>query len=248
MSTTPDIFITADWPAPSNVHAVTTTRIGGSSFAPYASFNLAEHVEDDAIAVTENRARLRELLLLPSDPVWLTQVHGNRMIDAADQNADRRADASMSNTPGIVCSVMTADCLPVLLCNTAGTRVAAAHAGWRGLLAGVIEQTIEAMQTDNDELMVWLGPAIGPQSYEVGAEVRETFLLINQASEAAFKPTGESKWLMDIYALARLRLGDMGITNIHGGDLCTYSDAERFYSYRRDGVTGRMASLIWMSE
>lgn len=241
----PPEFIRPDWPAPANVHALVTTRNGGVSSGPYASLNLGDHVGDDPAAVAENRCRLRAAL--PAEPVWLRQVHGKRCIDAAHTTTDNEADAAWTNVPGTVCAVLTADCLPILLCDDDGTVVAAAHAGWRGLAAGVIEATVRSMNSPGKRLMAWLGPAIGPQRFEVGGEVRACFIAHDPQATAAFVPQGGDKWLCDLYQLARLRLNALGIRRIAGADFCTASDEKCFYSYRRDGVTGRMASLIWRS-
>ena len=237
-------WIIPDWPAPSWIKAVSTTRVGGVSTGAYASLNLAEHVADDPLAVIENRRRLREHLALPTEPVWLHQVHGCGIIDADAAVPVAEADGAVSRTPGHVCAVMTADCLPVLLCDRAGTRVAAAHAGWRGLANGVIEAAVAALGVPGNSVLAWLGPAIGPQAFEVGAEVRAAFVAHNPAAADAFTAHGE-RWHADLYRLAHQRLSALGITEIYGGGLCTYTDATRFYSYRRDGVTGRMATLIW---
>ena len=241
-----DPFLLPDWPAPANVRAVVTTRLGGVSETPYASLNLATHVEDDPRRVAVNRARLREALALPSEPRWLNQIHGAGVVDAAKAESGVDADAVFATTPGVVCAVMTADCLPVLLCDRAGTRVAAAHAGWRGLLGGVVEATVDALEAPPERLFAWLGPAIGPEAFEVGDEVRDAFLADDSGAVDAFRPSPAGRWLADIYHLARRRLGRIGLQAVHGGGLCTYRDAERFYSYRRDGRTGRMASLIWL--
>ncbi len=240
-------FLIPGWPAPDNVQARVTTRHGGVSAAPYASFNLGDHVGDDPLAVAANRAALRAGL--PSEPVWLKQVHGHGIVNADEAAGIPEADGSVSRQTGCVCAVMTADCLPVLFCNRAGTVVAAAHAGWRGLADGVLEAAVASMAADPGEILAWLGPAIGPQAFEVGEEVRQIFLKQDPAAEQAFAPLplhGSGKWLADIYSLARQRLGRIGVTQVFGGDFCTYTDSERFYSYRRDGVTGRMASLIWL--
>lgn len=238
-----DHHLIPDWPAPNQVRAVVTTRMGGVSAAPYNSFNLAGHVADDPVCVAENRRWLRQSLQLPAEPVWLEQVHGAAVVDAA--SADNcRADASFSDRSGVVLAVLTADCLPVLFCNTTGTRVAAAHAGWKGLLAGVLQNTVRAL--GSGEVMAWLGPAIGPDAFCVGEEVREAFLQRLAGAEAAFQPHGR-QWLADLYALARLALREVGVERVYGGGLCTWSDATRFYSYRREPVTGRMASLVWRS-
>lgn len=244
MKTGPE-FLAADWSAPANVRAGVTTRHGGVSVAPYAGFNLATHVGDNPAAVAKNRALLTTLLNLPAEPVWLEQVHGVAVVNAVSTQ-NFCADASFATEKNIVCTVMTADCLPVLICNRAGTKVAAAHAGWRGLHAGVIEASISVLQETPDNILVWLGPAIGPQAFEVGDEVRTAFVNDLPQTAAAFKATKPGHWLADIYQLARLRLARIGVNNVYGGDLCTYTDHQRFYSYRRDGKTGRMASLIWM--
>lgn len=235
-------LLVPDWPAPANVHARVTTRAGGASTGPWRGLNLATHVGDDPAHVALNRAWLRSQL--PAEPVWLEQVHGTDCVVAEHAAPACVADASVSFEAFCICTVMTADCLPVLFCSHDGKVVAAAHAGWRGLLAGVLENTMQAMHNPPTALMAWLGPAIGPQKFEVGAEVRALFVAQDEAAADAFVAHGD-KWLADIYALARLRLRKAGVEAIYGGGLCTVSDAERFYSYRRDGATGRMASLIW---
>lgn len=234
------------WPAPANVHALTTLRKGGNSSGAYSSFNLALHSGDDASAVNRNRALLREHFALPAEPVWLQQVHGKGVVDANTVEADSKADGSWSDTAGRVCAVMTADCLPVLICNREGSKVAAAHAGWRGLHAGVISSAVSRLNIAADQLLVWLGPAIGPQAFEVGAEVMHAFVEKDRRNAVAFRQTDAQHWLCDIYKLARNELDGLGIGAVYGGDECTYTDAARFYSYRRDGDTGRMASLIWL--
>lgn len=221
-----------------------TTRAGGVSVGPFASLNLATHVQDDPIAITENRRRLRATL--PAEPIWLNQVHGTQIIQADSASGVPDADASFTRSRHTVCAVMTADCLPVLFCARDGGVVAAAHAGWRGLAGGVLEATVAAMQVPPDEVIAWLGAAIGPDAFEVGPEVRDAFLASHPQSSTAFKPQ-QQKWLADIYTLARIRLNACGVSAIHGGGLCTYTDAARFYSYRRDGTTGRMATLIWLA-
>ena len=232
------------WPAAPRVRACTTTRVGGVSSGPWASLNLGDHVDDDPAAVAQNRARLADALGLPGAPQWLRQVHGTRVRRPAD--APDCADACFEDRPGRVCAVLTADCLPVLMCNAAGTRVAAAHAGWRGLHAGVLEQTVSAFGDPPTKILAWLGPAIGPQAFEVGDEVRAAFVADDAAAQAHFVANRPGHWLADLYGLARLRLARVRVTRVSGGGFCTYSQPERFYSYRRDGVTGRMASLIWM--
>lgn len=241
-------WIVPDWPAPAAIRAGTTTRQGGVSLPPYTSLNLGGHVGDLPEAVAENRRRLRLQQQLPSEPVWLKQIHGTVVVDAATAPGTPEADASFTTDTSTVCAVMTADCLPLLFCNRQGTVVAAAHAGWRGLLDGVIEATVLRMGVAATDLLVWLGPAIGPSAFEVGNEVRDAFIAHDAVATAAFKPSPRGRWLADIYQLARQRFEVAGATAVYGGDCCTYSDAERFYSYRRDGVTGRMASLIWIAE
>jgi YfiH family protein len=233
-----------DWSAPAGVRAWVTTRGGGASRAPWDSFNLADHVGDDAAAVTVNRGLLRRDL--PSEPVWLRQVHGVRCVDAEQAGGVPEADASFSRGSGHVCTVLTADCLPVLLCNRQATVVAAAHAGWRGLAAGVLESTVEKMTESGANLMAWLGPAIGPQAFEVGADVRDMFLAQDAAASAAFVQTAADRWHCDLYRLAQRRLEACGISRITVSPHCTVRDRDLFFSYRRDGVTGRMASCIWL--
>ena len=240
-------WIIPDWPAPARVHALSTTRAGGVSKGRYASLNLGQHVGDDIASVTENRRRLVSETGLKHDPHWLNQVHGARVALLDGRPVMEPADAASASKSGEACTVMTADCLPVLFCDRAGTRVAASHAGWRGLKSGVLEATVEAMQVPADELMVWLGPAIGPKTYEVGEEVRKAFVATDPTAASAFKPSGnDDKWMCDLYMLARQRLVATGVWRFYGGNLCTYTDQERFFSYRRDGECGRMASLIWL--
>ncbi|VAX04773.1 FIG00003370: Multicopper polyphenol oxidase [hydrothermal vent metagenome] len=241
-------LIPVDWPAPKNVRAATTSRIGGVSRAPFDSFNLADHVGDHPVAVLANRELLLEELALPAEPTWLKQVHGSRVISLDGSSIKLpEADASVSTEPGRVCAVLTADCLPVLFCDRAGTRVAAAHAGWRGLATGVLEATVAQMAVAPDEIMAWLGPAIGPPAFEVGTDVRTAFVDGDATSATAFVALGDGRWLANIDSLARQRLARAGVTAVYGGDRCTYSEAGMFYSYRRDGATGRMASLVWLS-
>ncbi|MEJ1376977.1 MAG: peptidoglycan editing factor PgeF [Candidatus Sedimenticola sp. (ex Thyasira tokunagai)] len=241
--------IVPDWPAPTRVRALTTTRRGGCSRAPYESLNLGTHVGDNPERVANNRALLRQQQGLPADPLWLEQVHGCAVAECSSNERDLPiiADAAFSDRPDKVCAVMTADCLPLLLCNRSGTKVAAVHAGWRGLAAGVIEAAVNRFDEPGESILAWLGPAIGPECFEVGGEVRERFLSIDQQNEAAFQKGAPGHWQADIYKLARIRLGNRGIGFIAGGDYCTVSDSDRFFSYRRDGVTGRMASLIWFA-
>ena len=241
-------FITPKWPAPANVKALQTTRVGGVSVAPYASLNLGAHVNDDGNTVSHNRQLLSPNL--PSEPVWMNQVHGIEVIDAAKSACLENADASFATKNNVVCVTMTADCLPVLLCDTDGTVVAAVHAGWRGLCDGVIESAINKMPVQASHILAWLGPAIGPNAFEVGDDVREQFIQKDSQAALAFKPQGD-KWLCDMYLIAKQRLKNLGVTQIYGGsineDFCTYTDEARFFSFRRDNVTGRMASMIWLS-
>jgi YfiH family protein len=238
-------LIVPDWPAPPNVRALQTTRQGGVSESPYRSLNLGDHVGDEPMRVAANRQRLNAWL--PTEPVWLQQVHGRAVVHAEQASCLPQADAAVASSANAVCAVMTADCLPLLICDSAGSQVAAVHAGWRGLQAGVIEAAVAKIQASPADLLVWLGPAIGPQAFEVGAEVREAFTQADAEASTAFVQTSEHKWLADIYLLARQRLERIGVTAVYGGDLCTYTDSARFFSYRRDGVTGRMASMIWIA-
>jgi YfiH family protein len=235
-------FIIPDWPSPANVKAIQTTRLGGYSVAPYGSLNLGLHVQDDVLAVAKNRQLLSDYL--PSEPVWLNQVHGVEVIDATKSMCVQDADASFSKNKNVVCVTMTADCLPVLLCNQQGTAVASIHAGWRSLCDGVIEATIKMMGVEPEELMTWLGPAIGPDALEVGSEVREAFIAQDAQADQAFKAYGD-KWLGDLCGIAKQRLNKQGLNKIYGGGECTYSDPSRYFSFRRDGLTGRMATMIW---
>lgn len=240
-------FIYPDWPAPANVHAVVTTRAGGVSRGAYASFNLAHHVGDDPQSVARNRARLREALRLPAEPLWLEQVHGAEVVDASAAAPGVVADGAYADRPGVVLAILTADCLPVFLCDRAGTRAALLHAGWRGLAAGIIEAGVRALATPAGELLAWLGPAIGPLSYQVGEEVRRAFVAQDASAAAAFRPDGAGRYRADLYALARWRLHALGVHAVFGGHHCTFLEHERFYSYRRDGACGRMASLLWLA-
>lgn len=238
-------WLTPDWPAPARVRACVTTRADGVSLPPYDSFNLGDHVDDDPAAVASNRLKLTTTL--GCQPAWLSQVHGIRVVEA-DPARIETADASWSQTPGIASLVMTADCLPALFCNRDGTRVAAAHAGWRGLADGVLEATLDALATPADQILVWLGPAIGPDAFEVGPEVRDAFIAQHAEADAAFRPSANAgRYLADIYALARIRLAARDITAVYGGGFCTVSDP-RFYSYRRASRTGRFASLVWLAD
>jgi len=246
---TPQHYLIPDWPAPHCVKACTTLRFAGNSNAPFNSFNFSDKDGDDITAVMANRQQLMQELNLENQPVWSDQVHGIEAIQADKvKNIIPQADAFYTQVPNVVCAVLTADCLPLLLCNEAGTQVAAIHAGWRGLLNGVIEATVSKLITPGKHWLAWLGPAIGPNVFEVGHEVYEQFVTVDSQSALAFVPTVNGKWLGDLYKLARQRLAKCGIINIYGGDFCTYSDPQRFYSYRRDqGKTGRMASIIWLT-
>ncbi|WP_191831143.1 peptidoglycan editing factor PgeF [Pseudomonas fluorescens] len=244
MSELTHALLIPDWPAPAAVRACVTTRSGGVSLPPYESFNLGDHVGDAPDAVAENRRRLTAEFGI--QPAWLKQVHGVVVADA-DPGEIAEADASWTATPGIACTVMTADCLPLLFCDRAGTRVAAAHAGWRGLANGVIEATLDRLNLPPEEVLVWLGPAIGPQAFEVGLEVRDAFTTVHPETAQAFVPgVRPDKLMADIYTLARLRLAARGVNAVYGGGLCTVSDP-RFYSYRRTPQGGRFASLIWLA-
>lgn len=236
-------FLIPDWPAPAGIRACVTTRAGGVSVAPFDSFNLGDHVGDDPVAVAHNRHRLTHIFDV--QPAWLSQVHGV-VVAPATPGQIAEADASWTATPGIACTVMTADCLPALFCDRAGTRVAAAHAGWRGLAAGVLEAAAQSLNVEPQDILVWLGPAIGPKAFEVGGEVREVFIKDLPDAAAAFVPSiNEGRYMADIYELARLRLARCGITAVYGGGFCTVTDP-RFFSYRRSPRTGRFASLVWI--
>jgi hypothetical protein len=241
-----DALFTPDWPAPSRVRACSTTRLGGLSLPPYDSLNLGLHVDDNVDAVLANRQRLNELAGLPAEPLWLEQVHGTRVVDSGDWQAACEADAIYSRHPDHVCAIMTADCLPVLFCDKKGNQVAAAHAGWRGLLDGVLHETVKQFHGERSEILAWLGPAIGPQQFEVGSEVFNAFNQRYSEAEAAFTPVDADHYLADIYLLARQQLNQLGIQAIYGGEHCTLTESDLFFSYRRDGITGRMASLIWI--
>jgi YfiH family protein len=235
--------IRPDWPAPATVKAFSTTRIGGFSDGPWQSLNLGGACGDEPRCVRKNREQLRAML--PSDPNWLKQVHGDRVV-AWQDGEENEADAITSESPDQVCAILTADCLPVLFCDRAGTHVAAAHAGWRGLAAGVLESTVAAMGIDPVELLAWMGPAIGPKAYEVGRDVYEAFVGLDEKNATAFQPRN-GRWLADLYTLSRLALARVGVTRVWGGQYCTYSQPDKFFSYRRDRQTGRMATLVWLT-
>jgi polyphenol oxidase len=238
----------ADWPAPPGVRAISTQRgdtQSGVSKAPYRSFNLGDHVGDDPTAVAENRRRLKEAAGLPREPAWLSQVHGIGVADLDSRAAQGPADAAIARGPGKVCAILTADCLPILLTTDSGDVVAAAHAGWRGLAAGVIEATVRAMAAPPEKLLAWRGPAIGPRHFEVGTEVRDAFVAADAQAGKAFEANARGRFMADLGALADQRLRGLGVTRIYGGGHCTFAEAERYFSHRRDGITGRQATLIW---
>lgn len=239
-------WLEPDWPVISRVRAAITLRSGGCSRGAYTSLNLAAHVGDDPESVDENRRRLSAALSLPSAPLWLTQVHGCDVAEAGRDAMGCEADAVVARRPGQVCAVLTADCLPLLMATREGDRVAAVHAGWRGLASGVVEAAMARLEVDPSEVMVWLGPAIGPGAFEVGEDVRSAFVSTDPGAYACFRSNRENHWLADIYELARRRLAAVGAGFVSGGGYCTVSDPERFFSFRRDGATGRMASLIWI--
>lgn len=239
-------WIRPEWPAPASIRALSTTRLGGVSAAAYSSLNLGQHVGDLPASVAANRAKL-QVSLGRAQPRWLAQVHGTRVAMLDGMPVTQPADAAVATVPGEACVVMTADCLPVIFCDREGTTVAAAHAGWRGLSAGVLEATVRAMAIAPAELMAWFGPAISPQSYEVGDEVRDAFVQYSAgAAEAFHAGKVPVKWWCDLYLLARQRLEALGVKSIHGGGFCTHTERERFFSFRRDGQCGRMATLVWI--
>jgi len=240
-------FITPDWPAPDRVKAVSTCRSGGVSEGGYASLNLANHVGDNAPAVMQNRLTLVDQFQLPAKPVWLEQVHGSRVLELAQYEGSQvvQADASISRNSHAVCAVMTADCLPILLCKEDGTAVAAVHAGWRGLLEGIVDNAVMKL-AEPGEIIAWLGPAIGPEHFEVGTEVKDAYVSQHGVMKQCFQRVDSEHYLADLYALARIVLLKCGVKRIYGGEYCTYNQADQFFSYRREPITGRMASLIWL--
>lgn len=241
-------WLEADWPAPRGVRVLSTLRgepRSGVSKAPYACCNLGDHVGDDPIAVAENRRRLRVAAGLPGEPFWLSQVHGVAVADLDSAAAGGAADVAITRESGKVCAILTADCLPIVFATESGDTVAAAHAGWRGLAAGVIEATVRAMGAPAASLMAWLGPAIGPRHFEVGADVRDALLKDDASAGEAFETNARGRFMADLELLARRRLTALGVTRIHGGGECTYTQVERYFSHRRDRVTGRQATLIW---
>ena len=237
-------MIEPNWPAPPGVQAVSTERSGGISAGPYAHFNLAGHVGDAAAAVEANRAALVSTLGLAQEPSWLEQVHGNDGLDL-DRGPPGRADGAVTSTVGRVCAVLTADCVPVLLAARDGSRVGAAHAGWRGLAAGVLPAAVARMGRPPSQIQAWLGPAIGPASYEVDAHVRDAFVGADSGADAWFESTRPGHWHADLYALARASLTRAGVGAIFGGSYCTFTESKRFFSHRREAPCGRMATLIW---
>lgn len=242
----PPDWIVPDWPAPSRVRAFVTTRSGGESVGEYATMNLGGGSGDDPARVARNRLAVARHL--PEMPLWLRQRHGVEVarIDGLAPGESPIADAAVAASAGRVCAVLTGDCLPLLLCNTSATSVAAVHAGWRGLAAGVVEEAVAALGADPSRVLAWMGPAIGAHVYEVGSEVRETFLARDPDAKRAFEPRGPGKYLADLYHLARQRLERAGVSQVHGGGYCTYTQQDRFFSYRRVAKSGRMGTFIWM--
>src|ERR1700733_1569338 len=238
--------LTPDWSAPRAVRAVFTLRAGGVSAPPFDTLKSALHVGDRPEDVVENRGRIQRALALPSEPMWLEQVHGSRVLDLDEAAPSTRADAALTRRPGRVCVIQVADCLPVLLAARDASAAAVAHCGWRGLAGGILEATVRALDVAPRELCAWLGPAIGPDAFEVGEEVRAAFLAHDAGAAQAFTANPRGRWQCDLFALARRRLAGLGICAVAGGGLCTYADPTRFFSYRRDGQTGRMAALIWL--
>lgn len=239
--------INPNWNVPKNIYAFTTTREGGVSLAPYFSFNLGDHVGDNKSAVKTNRTLLVEKFGLPQTPIFLTQTHSTRVIQLPYSGQNLEADAVYTNVPHQVCAVMTADCLPVLFTTTSGTEVAAAHAGWRGLCDGVLEETVKYFQAKPEDIIAWFGPSIGPTAFQVGIDVVKQFVAIDEKAKLAFQPDAieEGKYLGNLYQIATQRLNNIGITQIYGGNHCTFNEKELFFSYRRDNQTGRMVSIIW---
>ncbi|MFV8836481.1 peptidoglycan editing factor PgeF [Aquisalimonas sp.] len=240
-------WIHPQWPAPAHVRGLSTTRQHGFSEPPYQWLNLGSRTADDPDAVRLNRNYLREHAGLPDDVFWLNQVHGTAVVAAHAGGDEPEADAVWTDRPGLPCGVLTADCLPVLLCDRRGTCVAAAHAGWRGLAAGVLEATVAALPAQPEDLIAWLGPAIGPSRFEVGDDVRQAFLQAGPGASDAFAAGRRGHWYADLYRLASARLRALGVQSVHGGGFCTHTDRDRFFSYRRDGETGRMGTVIWLA-
>jgi purine-nucleoside/S-methyl-5'-thioadenosine phosphorylase / adenosine deaminase len=244
-----------DWPAPPGIRAVVTLRQGGVSQPPFDTLNVGTRCGDAPEAVTENRRRIREALRLPSEPCWLTQVHGADVVSlggsldpGGQAAAPPCADAAVTRAPGRVCAIQVADCMPVLFAARDGVAVGASHAGWRGLAAGVLQATVRALAVEPSELLAWMGPAIGPQHFEVGDDVRTALLAVDAGVAPAFTPNSRGRWQCDLYAVARRQLEAAGVREVHGGGWCTFADPARFFSYRRDGRCGRMAALLWMED
>lgn len=240
-------YLKPEWPAPPHVHAFVTTRVGGKSLSPYDSFNLAYHVNDNPHHVGQNREQLMRDLNLPNQPYWINQIHSTTVVEAHTVTENTSADAMYSLYPNHVCAILTADCLPILITNTTGTVIAAIHAGWRGLAQGIIANTLQTLPSSVTELIAWLGPAISSPHYEVGREVRDQFVHQHRDAEQAFTLTSQDRWHACLYTLAKQQLQQLGVHQIYGGNLCTYANPELFFSYRRDIITGRMATLIWFS-
>lgn len=242
-----DLWLPADWPAPAHIHAGTTTRQGGESRAPFNRLNLAGHVGDDKETVTRNRALLRQQLQLPDEPHWLNQTHSNRVVRVRTPASPKVADAAYTNKSNTVCAVLTADCVPILLCNRAGTEIAAIHAGWRGLCANVINNTIACFASGREQLIAWIGPHISPRHYTVHDDVRNPCIdSLSESVAEAFQQTDRDTWHADLGLMARVSLLKAGMAEVYACNLCTYQNREYFYSYRREKKTGRMASLIWI--
>lgn len=242
-------WLAAEWPAPAHIRAGTSTRLGGSSKPPYDSFNLAKHVGDDNECIYQNREQLRRLLQLPSEPFWLDQNHSGRVIKISDASSSNLADAAYTQRPGIVCTVLTADCVPILICNREGREIAAIHAGWKGLCRNIILNTLACFDSGPDRLMAWIGPHISSEYYEVRDDVRHAVIdSLSESMTVAFKQTNKGSWLADLGLITRLTLAKAGVNEIHTSNFCTYREMEYFYSYRRENKTGRMASLIWIDD
>lgn len=243
-------YLKPNWNAPAHVHAVTTLRTGGFSRGSYSSFNLADHVGDDHNTVIKNRQQLYEDLKLSHEPLWLKQVHGIEVINWNEtlvKQTEYEADASFTQLRHHACVALTADCLPVVICDQKGTIVAAVHAGWKGILSGVIEATVKKMGVPGESLIAWMGPAIGPEAFEVDEDVRDKFIQVEQQAEEAFKPGKPGKWFGDIFLLGKQQLNRVGVNSVFGGYHCTYKQTDQFFSVRREKETGRMATLIWMT-
>lgn len=239
-------FILPNWPAPKNIHAASTTRLGGYSQSPFDQFNLALHVNDYPETVFKNRALLKTALQLPNEPIWLEQQHGKLVVDA-HQPATRYADAAYTDQPNVVCVIMTADCMPILICNETGSEIAAVHAGWRGLHQEIIRAALQKFKTPAHQLMAWLGPAITQQNFEVSESVRENFITLDSQNITAFKTAARpNHYLLDLYDIAKRQLMKLGVQKVYANPLCTFTEKNRLYSYRRSPQTGRMASLIWI--